>query len=62
ANPQQRAASVDGMQWADTDQFIERYPQPLPDVYGEPTLAGEVDLASYSQWLGLNYGLTLAGI
>ncbi len=62
ANPMQRVARVEGMQWADTARFIERYPRPLPDVYGEPTLAGEVDVAAYANWLDVNYGLALAGI
>jgi len=59
ANPLQRVAKVDGLQWRDTGQFIRRFPEPRDDVYGEPTLAGEVDMLGYSAWLDSNYGIAL---
>ena len=62
ARPWQRQANVEGMQWRDTGQFIDWYPQPRPDVYGEPTLAADVDMSDYAQWLGANYGLGFIGV
>lgn len=61
ANPLQRVAPVDGLRWRDTAQFVLRYPSPREDVYGQPTLAGEVDIERYAAWLASNYAITLAG-
>ncbi len=60
ANPLQRVAAVDGLRWRDTGQFLIRYPAPRDDVYGEPTIAGEVDIARYAAWLDANYALSVA--
>jgi RHS repeat-associated protein len=57
ANPVQRVARVDGLQWRDTGQFISRLATPGQDVYGEPTIAGSVDMRSYSEWLMANYAI-----
>lgn len=59
ANPMQRVARVDGMQWQDTGRFIDRFAQRRPDAYGDPTIAGLVDIAAYSNWLRVNYALVL---
>ena len=61
AAPVQRMARVDGLQWRDTGRFVQRFAAPQPDAYGQPTLAGMVDMAAYGQWLAQNYALTLAG-
>ncbi len=61
ANPLQRVARIDGMQWRETAPFILRYATPQPDVYGEPTLAGLVDIVNYSNWLDANYAIRVPG-
>jgi len=61
ANPLQRVAPVGGLRWADTGQFVIRHAAPLEDVYGQPTIAGEVDIAGYAAWLDANYAITVGG-
>ena len=61
ANPLQRVARIDGMQWRETAPFIRRFATPQPDVYGEPSLAGLVDIVAYSDWLDANYAIRVAG-
>jgi hypothetical protein len=56
----QRVAQVDGLQWRDTGQFIQRYASPRLDAYGDPTLVGEVGMAGYGAWLRAHYGFDVS--
>ncbi len=49
-------ADLQGMSWADTEQFIKYGAD--PGVYS-PNVVGTVDMAKYAQWLKANYGITV---
>ena len=46
-----------GLDWQQTLPMLRDYPYRLRGVDGAPSLAGEVDMRAYSEWLSREYGL-----
>ena len=60
ASSVQRGWRGEGLDWQQTQSMLRYYPYLLRGVDRAATLAGEVDMRAYADWLASEYGLRVA--